>query len=191
MAKFTKQAIMKCLMDMLKTQSVEKITVKDICETCEINRNTFYYYFSDIYDVLDSVFAEETKTLLELEDNLTFYETYKKAAAIIIEYRKAVIHIYNSKNKQIVVRYLEKVSNILVRHFVENSVRDCNVTDGDIRYITSFYSYAIVGVTSKWIEEGMSPYNVDLIKRLSDSYDATIENMISICEKNNMIYNVR
>ena len=41
MAKFTKQAIMKCLMDMLKTQSVEKITVKDICETCEINRNTF------------------------------------------------------------------------------------------------------------------------------------------------------
>ena len=191
MAKFTKQAIMKCLMDMLKTQSVEKITVKDICETCEINRNTFYYYFSDIYDVLDSVFAEETKTLLELEDNLTFYETYKKAAAIIIEYRKAVIHIYNSKNKQIVVRYLEKVSYILVRHFVENSVRDCNVTDGDIRYITSFYSYAIVGVTSKWIEEGMPPYNVDLIKRLSDSYDATIENMISICEKNNMIYNVR
>lgn len=191
MAKFTKQAIMKCLMDMLKTQSVEKITVKDICENCEINRNTFYYYFSDIYDVLDSVFAEETKTLLELEDNLTFYETYKKAAAIIIEYRKVVIHIYNSKNKQIVVRYLEKVSNILVRHFVENSVRDCNVTDGDIRYITSFYSYAIVGVTSKWIEEGMPPYNVDLIKRLSDSYDATIENMISICEKNNMIYNVR
>lgn len=191
MAKFTKQAIMKCLMDMLKTQSVEKITVKDICETCEINRNTFYYYFSDIYDVLDSVFTEETKTLLELEDNLTFYETYKKAAAIIIEYRKAVIHIYNSKNKQIVVRYLEKVSNILVRHFVENSVRDCNVTDGDIRYITSFYSYAIVGVTSKWIEEGMPPYNVDLIKRLSDSYDATIKNMISICEKNNMIYNVR
>ena len=191
MAKFTKQAIMKCLMDMLKTQSVEKITVKDICETCEINRNTFYYYISDIYYVLDSVLAEETKTLLELEDNLTFYETYKKAAAIIIEYRKAVIHIYNSKNKQIVVRYLEKVSNILVRHFVENSVRDCNVTDGDIRYITSFYSYAIVGVTSKWIEEGMPPYNVDLIKRLSDSYDATIENMISICEKNNMIYNVR
>lgn len=37
----------------------------------------------------------------------------------------------------------------------------------------------------------MPPYNVDLIKRLSDSYDATIENMISICEKNNMIYNVR
>lgn len=57
------------------------------------------------------------------------------------------------------------------------------MTDGDIRYITSFYSYAIVGVTSKWIEEGMPPYNVDLIKRLSDSYDATIENMISICEK--------
>ena len=50
MAKFTKQAIMNCLLELLNTKQLDKITVKDICEICEINRNTFYYYFQDIYE---------------------------------------------------------------------------------------------------------------------------------------------
>lgn len=44
MAKFTKRAIMLSLLKLLKQKSVDKVTVKDICDECEINRNTFYYY---------------------------------------------------------------------------------------------------------------------------------------------------
>ena len=59
MAKFTKRAIMLSLLKLLKQKSVDKVTVKDICDECEINRNTFYYYFKDIYDVLNNIFMEE------------------------------------------------------------------------------------------------------------------------------------
>ena len=55
-----------------------------------------------------------------------------------------------------------------------------------IRYITYFYSYAIIGITSKWIEDGMPPYNVDLIKRFSDTFDSTIASIIETCEKDNI-----
>ncbi|MFQ8900568.1 MAG: TetR/AcrR family transcriptional regulator [Lachnospira eligens] len=48
-------------LNMLKRKNIDRVTVTDICEECGINRNTFYYYFSDIYDVLDSVLIEETK----------------------------------------------------------------------------------------------------------------------------------
>lgn len=41
MAKFTKMAIMMCFMQLLEEKQIDKITVKDICESCEINRNTF------------------------------------------------------------------------------------------------------------------------------------------------------
>ena len=58
MAKFTKKAIMLSLLELLKTKSIDKVTVKDICDECEINRNTFYYYYKDIYDVLNSIFMQ-------------------------------------------------------------------------------------------------------------------------------------
>lgn len=186
MAKFTKRAIMACLLELLKTKNIDKITVKDICEKCEINRNTFYYYFCDIYDVLNSIFLDEIEKLVSSEDISSFYDTYKRAASILIEYREAVIHVYSTKNKATVENYLEKTTNDLVGRFVRKNIGNHKLLDSDIRYITYFYSYAIIGITSKWIEDGMPPYNVDLIKRFSDTFDSTITIMIETCEKNNI-----
>ena len=78
MAKFTKQAIMNCLLELLSTKQLDKITVKDICEICEINRNTFYYYFQDIYDVLDAVFQNEAeKSVRDVNEGASFYGNRK------------------------------------------------------------------------------------------------------------------
>ena len=43
MATFTRKAIMQTFLHILKNKPLDRITVKDICEQCEINRNTFYY----------------------------------------------------------------------------------------------------------------------------------------------------
>ena len=51
----------------------------------------------------------------------------------------------------------------------------------DLNFITSFYSNAIVGSTIKWIEKGMKKYDKDIIKRISDSFEATIYDMIECC----------
>lgn len=45
----TKKIIMASLMELLEERSLDKITVRDICELSGINRNTFYYHYSDIY----------------------------------------------------------------------------------------------------------------------------------------------
>ena len=50
MAKQTQKFIMSTFMQLLERESLDKITVRDIVEECEINRNTFYYHYSDIYD---------------------------------------------------------------------------------------------------------------------------------------------
>ena len=169
MAKFTKKAIMDCFLNMLKRKNIDRVTVTDICEECGINRNTFYYYFSDIYDVLDSVLIEETEKNIDITEDATFYETYSKAASVIIEYRAAVIHVYNSRNRDIIEKYS----------------KDHKLTEDDREYITCFYSYSIVGIVSRWIGDGMPPYDKDLIKRFSESFDATIDTMINLCEANN------
>ena len=109
----------------------------------------------------------------------------KKAASVIIEYRAAVIHVYNSRNRDIIEKYLHNTTEYLVGLFVKRYCKGHKLTEDDREYITCFYSYSIVGIVSRWIGEGMPPYDKDLIKRFSESFDATIDTMINLCETNN------
>ena len=53
MSGFTKEIIIKTLFELLNEKPLAKITVKDIVERCGVNRNTFYYHFRDISDVVE------------------------------------------------------------------------------------------------------------------------------------------
>ena len=57
MSGFTKEIIIRTLFELLNEKPLAKITVKDIVERCGVNRNTFYYHFRDISDVVESVFS--------------------------------------------------------------------------------------------------------------------------------------
>ena len=48
-SQLTKKAIMASFVRLVNKTPLDKITVKDIVEDCGVNRNTFYYYFQDIY----------------------------------------------------------------------------------------------------------------------------------------------
>ena len=65
MSKFTQQAIIDTFLKMLACKSLDKITVKEIVNECGINRNTFYYYYKDIYDLLEDVVSTESKNVIE------------------------------------------------------------------------------------------------------------------------------
>ncbi len=179
MTKLTKKAIKSSLLELLKIKSLDKITVKDVVESCEINRNTFYYYYSDIYELLEDVFEEETKKVTEEENPCTtFYEEYLRCATLILGYKEAIIHIYQSKSKDVLEKYIETITRYLVRGFVEKAAKGCSINEENIAYICDFYSYSIIGTTLHWIHDGMPPYREDLIKRCADSFEVTIDNMI-------------
>ena len=64
MNQLTKDAIAKALTDLLQERPIEKITIKDITDCCGINRQTFYYHFSDIYDLMEWTLDKELRKAL-------------------------------------------------------------------------------------------------------------------------------
>ena len=64
MNQLTKDAIAKALTDLLQERPIEKITIKDITDRCGINRQTFYYHFSDIYDLMEWTLDKELRKAL-------------------------------------------------------------------------------------------------------------------------------
>ena len=64
MSGFTKEIIAKTFTELLDEKPMSKITVKDIVERCGVNRNTFYYHFKDIYDLVEwSCMEDATRAL--------------------------------------------------------------------------------------------------------------------------------
>lgn len=183
MAKQTQKFIMSTFMQLLESESLDKITVRDIVEECEINRNTFYYHYSDIYDLLDDVFRVETEKFMseDVDENTTFGEEYERAACFVLKYKKAILHIYDSKKRDVLQNYLETLAFSFISRFVKKEADGYGLPDEDIDYITGFYTHAIVGNTLEWIKRKLPSGQEKFIARTAGTFNATVKDMIRQC----------
>ena len=53
--RYTQNALKQALLTLLKEKSVNKITVKEVCELAELNRATFYSHYSDCFALLEAI----------------------------------------------------------------------------------------------------------------------------------------
>ena len=83
MPNFTKIAIQQSFLRLLSQRPITKITVKDIVEDCGINRNSFYYHFQDIYDVLVWICRRQLVEPLERPDYASFEEWLTTALELL------------------------------------------------------------------------------------------------------------
>ena len=60
-----KNIIGEAFVKMVAHKGIDKITVKALIEECHISRQTFYYHFQDIMDVLEWCVRQETNTLVK------------------------------------------------------------------------------------------------------------------------------
>lgn len=57
--KNTEKEIQKAFLKLLSSYSIEEIDVKMICDILKIKRQSFYYHYKNIYDVIYSMFRED------------------------------------------------------------------------------------------------------------------------------------
>ncbi len=61
----TKDRISATLFDILQKKAFDKITVKEVVEVCDVTRQTFYYHFQDLMDVLEWSMQSHMKRISE------------------------------------------------------------------------------------------------------------------------------
>ncbi len=58
----TKRLLKKSLIELLKTENIQKISIRTLCQNADVNRSTFYKHYTSQYDLLidieDDLFAE-------------------------------------------------------------------------------------------------------------------------------------
>lgn len=173
---YTRMMIRDTFVKMLGEMPLDKITVKDIVLRCEINRNTFYYHYADIYAILTEVFETELeKVVAEYNATLSWEEGFLMATRFALENRRAVYHVYNSLRREELERYLYRVAGGIMTNYVEKISEGIPAQPDDKRMIAMFYQSALTEMVIRWIAGGMKDDPEAMIRRIGRLFDGNIE----------------
>lgn len=152
----TKKALAEALKDLMKTESLEKISIGKICEKCNLNRKSFYYHFEDKYDLVNWIFDTEflavaaTKTYTKKWDgieDLCRYLYLNKAF-----YKKALkVNDLNS-----FTNHLKSIIQPLIKMRLDELLKG----DGATKFQLNFYTDAFIFTIARWLlDPNLIPYN--------------------------------
>lgn len=171
----TADAIKEAFMRLLNKKPFDKITVKEIVEECGINRNTFYYHYEDIYDLLQSVLDDEVEKAMKTVNGFTNWENgFLKAAQFALENKQAIYHVYRSVERDVLEKYLYSVAELVMRSAITQQTVDLEPNETDLELMVSFYKYALSGLVIDWISHGMKDSPESNILRLGELLNGNI-----------------
>ena len=179
MAALTKMAIVKAFEELARVKNVDRITVKEITDKCQISRNTFYYHFKDIYDVLEEMLNQRVEQMIEtLELNMqsgnSVQDTRMAGMRYILDNRELFFNLYQSAGVQEVKMYLDKSSSVLGHYLIDRLSEGMNVSERDKDLIISFYQYAHAGMMAEWLEKGMKDDLEERMNRMDVLFEGDI-----------------
>lgn len=157
MASLTRRSIMNSFIRLLEEKPVNKISVKDIVEDCGINRNTFYYHFSDVPELVEEIVKSEADMIMGDSAGISSLEACVDAATRHCKaHRRAIWHIYNSANRDIYERYLMDICEYVVTAFIDNSLGERKLPVRDRAAIIQGYKCELFGFITDWLNHGMT-----------------------------------
>lgn len=165
LAPSTKLALATSLKKLLQKKFLDDITVKEIVEDCEVNRQTFYYHFQDIYDLLRWFLAHETEQALQ--DASDWHSGLLLAFRYVQENHIIIYHIFRSSGRDHMDCQFFTLSRALVTKLLHLYAGDLPMAEADRSFLTDFYMYALSGTFVRWISEDMKEDPQVLADRLS------------------------
>lgn len=168
MAQTTKKALAASLKKLLSQKPMDKITVVDIVEDCEVNRQTFYYHFKDIYDLVEWIYTNEAaKVIGDKKTYDTWQQGYMQIFEYVLENKSFVINTYHSINREHLENFLYNETYNLLIGVIEEKAIGLSIREDDKAFIAHFYKYAFVGLVLEWIGKGMKDNPSAIVDRVS------------------------
>ena len=173
-----RKKIVKAFMDVGKMKGFDNVTVKDIAVTSEISRNTFYYYFKDIPDLIDFLLKKEMEIISKESMNI---KDYIDAKVYVIKkvYEKVpdLKELLHSKWRNYVESSMYEAERSHIKYMLENRGGKKRLTYEEREFIIDFISYGGIGfiINNKFDQERIEHFAKQLQLLVHSRLEATIE----------------
>lgn len=176
----TKKALAASLKDAMRRKAFSKITVKEIIADCGVNRNTFYYHFTDIYDLLHWMLEEEAIDVVKNFDLLVDYEEAIRFVMNYVDENDYIISCaYDSIGRDEMKRFFCKdfidITSSVIRHAAENN--GYQMEPEFQQFVAEFYTEALAGTLVNWVKNRHEKDREKTIQYLTTIIEKAISNL--------------
>lgn len=150
MSQQTRDNIIRVTLELAEHKPINRITIRNITDAAGITRNTFYYHFHDIYDVLSQVINDYMSKVMQTGAD-RFDEALFDLIAFNLRYRRIWRNIYNTLGRDRLTVYVQRRLHTLVVNYISVKTDVSSINELDLYLITTFYEEALMGVMIKWL----------------------------------------
>ena len=144
------------IVDMMHTKSLNAITVTDIVNQCGVSRQSFYYYFDDIYDLIEWIFTQESERALNEFSDIDSWQTgYIRIMRWAQKNKPLVMNTYRSIQREYIEFFMYRVLYQYIIKVVETEAKNLYVTEEQCAAVAKFYTLAINAISLEWIRNNM------------------------------------
>ncbi|MCT2534683.1 TetR/AcrR family transcriptional regulator [Aquibacillus koreensis] len=170
----TKESLRHALISLLKTKSIETISIAELCRLAQINRGTFYLHYKDVHEVfkeyLDVIVEDLRKSYEE-----PYYKTNYKIKDITADMIKIFHHVKKYQDfyqiifdERIPMMYYYLLFDT-VRTFMRDSIEEGLLAaqhELKVDYLISYQTNAILGILIEWHRQEYKTSITELNKQL-------------------------
>lgn len=163
-----KKAFADALVEMLNLKSLSDIAVTDLANRCGVSRQSFYYYFDDIYDLVEWIFMLETEKALEDYSDIDSWQMgYIRMMKWAQENKILVMNTFRSIQREYIEFFMYRVLYQYIIKVVLTEAEEMQVTQEQCDFIANFYTLAINAVSLEWIRRGMKEKPEEIAEKVN------------------------
>lgn len=173
----TEDKLGKTLKELMVTEPLDTITVKRLSTLCGINRQTFYYHFRDIYDLLTWIFLNES--VHGVDQCKSWQEVFNKFLDYVDTNIIFIQNTLNSAGRELFKDFMFNGIYAKLLRLLAYTDIDNRLSIEDRKFVSKFYTAALVHSLISWIDTGMKENREVFVRRISILMEDYIENTIS------------
>jgi len=155
---------------LLGRKAPKDISVQEICKMAGVNRTTFYTYFANIQDLMETIesdlYIEAEKQTIPKTSDIPLLISCGFFVSILnfIRQHEAIYRIYFSQNSE--ARLFNEIEGAINSVFIRALTSNKNYSESEFAYIFEFGKAGTVGIIKKWLFSGCKEPNSILAEQI-------------------------
>ena len=156
MSRDTKKELRTAFVRLLQERPISSITVRDIVNSCGLNRNTFYYHYRDIPSLVEEIVDETADTIISGHKELSSLEDcLRVAVSFAVDNKKAILNLHRSSNREVYEGYVMRISEHMVERYISSTDVTGLLSAEEKRLVVTAYKCVLFGFIIDWLDGGM------------------------------------